>query len=181
MGVSTVRFRCHNCGHCCRDVVCRPTVRDAVRIAAATGLDPADFLEFRSPEELSGVDTWDPTWIECGDERYIMILRQARDRCCFMRSKRGESVCTIYESRPILCRLFPFRLQRTRTGTFRGFTLHQDCGCPRHRDGLVDTAPLYRLYCEDEENQQDYEAMVTAFNIVNHDSPDEFIDLFIRR
>ena len=144
MGKFTVQFKCHNCGHCCTDVVCRPTVRDAVRIAT--------------------------TWLECGDERYIMVLRQIRDRCFFLRKKKKEIVCSIYDSRPILCRLFTFRLQTTRSGAYRGFTLHKDCDCPRYRDGLIETEPLYRLYREDDENQEDYEAMVRVFNSGDHDS-----------
>ena len=181
MGKFTVQFKCHNCGHCCTDVVCRPTARDAVRIATTTGKDPMEFLEFRTPDEIDGVEPSDPTWLECGDERYIMVLRQIRDRCFFLRKKKKEIVCSIYDSRPILCRLFPFRLQTTRSGAYRGFTLHKDCDCPRYRDGLIETEPLYRLYREDDENQEDYEAMVRVFNSGDHDSPDDFVDMFIRR
>ncbi len=181
MGRYTVQFRCHNCGHCCTDVVCRPTVRDAVRIAAATGLDPDEFIELRSEDEIDGVDASDPTWLECGGERYLMVLRHVRGRCYFMRTRKAQSVCTIYETRPALCRLFPFKLQQTRSGEFKGFTLHDDCECPRYRDGIVETEPLYRVYLEDDENQDDLIAMVAAFNSGDHDSPDEFIDMFIRR
>ncbi len=181
MGKFTVQFICHNCGHCCTDVVCRPTVRDAVRIAAAIDEEPTEFPEFRAPDEIDGVEPSDPTWLECGDERYIIVLRQIRDRCHFLRKKKKETMCSIYDSLPILCRLFPFRLQTTRSGAYRGFTLHKDCDCPRYRDGLIETAPLYRLYREDDENQEDYEAMVRAFNNGDHDPPDEFVDMFIRR
>ena len=90
-------------------------------------------------------------------------------------------ICTIYEHRPILCRLYPFKLQETREGEFRGFSLHSDVGCPRNRDGEVPTRPLYELYRDDCVHQEDYQDLVRVFNARRdkNKQPQDFIKLFI--
>lgn len=179
MGKKIVRFECRHCGHCCTDVVCLPTPWDVIQIAKHTGLDPLDFLEFLSPKDISEVDDDDPTWLHVNGNRYIMALRRTETGCFFL-DKRDRHCC-IYESRPILCRLYPFRLHETREGNLLGFTLHKDVGCPRHRGGMFSTDPLYSLYKTDSEHQEDYGALVEVFNRNPHPDkrPEHFVDLFV--
>lgn len=180
MGRNQVHFKCHHCSHCCRDVVCLPTPWDVLRVAMTTGEDPHEFLEFLSPDEITGVGKNDPTWLEAEGGPYLMALkRDTKLGCHFL--DRKTKFCRIYNARPILCRLYPFKLQETRDGAFRGFTLHGDVGCPRHRDGAHDTAPLYDLYKTDRMHQDDYATLVEAFNGDRRPGkrPEEFLDLFI--
>ena len=180
MGRNTVHFKCHHCDHCCRDVVCLPTPWDVLRIALTTGANPHDFLEFLTPDEITGVAKNDPTWLRAGGQKFIMALRRTpKEGCHFLDRKTG--FCGIYDARPILCRLYPFKLQETRDGDFRGFTLHKDVGCPRHRDGVYDTGPLHELYLNDRMHHDDYDTMVEAFNKKDRPGrkPQEFLDLFI--
>jgi len=181
MGKTTVKFKCHSCGHCCTEVVCLPTPWDVIRLAKDVGVDPREFIEFVAPEEIDEVNKSDPAWLICGGKRYMMALRRNKNGCFFR--DRKTRYCWAYESRPILCRLYPLALNETRKGKYKSFTLHKNVGCPRHRDGLVDTKPMYDLYREDCEHQDDYHDLVEFFN--NSDSPgrkpEDFIDLFIVR
>ncbi len=179
MGKELVRFSCHHCGHCCTEVVCLPTPADVLRIVRATGRDPRRFLEFLTPEEIQGVAKSDPTWLECGRDRYLMALRRSDKGCVFL-NKRNRH-CTIYEHRPLLCRLYPFKLQETREGAFKGFALHSDVGCPRHRDGEVRTWPLYGIFREDAGHQHDYQLLVENFNRKTYPGkkPVDFLYLFV--
>lgn len=180
MGRDTVRFSCHHCNHCCTDVACLPTPWDVARIVKWTGADPYEFLEFLDPDEIEGVDDDDPTWLEFDDNRYMMSLRRDDDGCHFLDKK--TKFCTIYESRPILCRLYPFKLQQTRDGKFRGFTLHSDVGCPKHQDGQVPTKPLYDLYLEDDDYQDEYHELIEIFNEWDFEDkePEDFIGLVLK-
>ena len=180
MGRDIIRFSCHHTGHCCTDVVCLPTPWDVIRIVREEGTNPAEFLEFLTPEEITGVAKGDPTWLKVGDERYLMALKRDTKGCYFLDKK--TRYCTIYESRPILCRLYPFKLTEFRDGTWKGFTLHTDVGCPRHRDGIVETRPLYALYLDDSSHQQDYEDLVAVFNQRDYPEkrPEDFIGMFIQ-
>ena len=181
MGRKTVRFKCVHCGHCCRDVVALPTPWDVVQIVRETGADPYEFLEFLSPDEVLDVEKSDPTWLKCGGKRYLMALRRGKKGCYFLNKKNRQ--CTIYETRPMLCRLYPFKLQETRDGQFKGFTLHHDVECPRKRDGVVETKPLYDLYLKDDRHQDDYARLVKFFNRQKNKKkkPRHFIKLFYER
>jgi len=181
MGKKTVRFKCVHCGHCCKDVVALPTPWDVLRIVRKTGADPYKFLEFLDPDEILDVEESDPTWLKCRDGRYLMALRRGKRGCHFLDKKNCH--CSIYKARPILCRLYPFKLQETREGYFRGFTLHHDVECPRKRDGVVKTGPLYELYVEDDGHQEDYNRLVRVFNRQRprKKNPRQFIKLFYER
>ncbi|MCP4644492.1 MAG: YkgJ family cysteine cluster protein [bacterium] len=187
MGRLTVNFNCHHCGHCCTDVVCLPTPWDVIRVVRATGQNPLNFLEFLTPDELDGVEKSDPTWLKCSGKRYIMALRRfekgdPQPAGCFFLDRKTRH-CTIYDVRPILCRLYPFKLHEKRDGGLRGFSLHKDVGCPRHRDGVVETKPLYELYLHDSRRQDDYQDLVRVFNKMRRPGkrPEDFIDLFVTR
>ncbi len=179
MGRDTVHFKCHHCSHCCTEVVCLPTPWDVVRIVRNTGESPYDFLEFLTPEEIQQVPKSDPTWLKVNGQRYIMGLKRGKKGCHFLHPK--TKFCTIYDARPILCRLYPFKLHETRGGAFKAFSLHEDVGCPRHRDGVYETPPLYALYLDDKGHQDDYADLVEVFNKKQHADkrPEDFVELFV--
>ncbi len=179
MGSRYVRFKCHHCNHCCTDVICLPTPHDIRRIVRETGANPYAFLEFVTPGEIDEVEENDPTWLDVNGERFLMALRRDKHGCYFLQRKTG--FCTIYEARPLLCRLYPFRVEEMADGTVSGFTLHKDVGCPRHKDGLVPVPPLRNIYETDNEHQEEYKVFVRAFN--NHQyrgkTPQQFIELIL--
>lgn len=179
MGKRHVYFRCHHTLHCCTDVVCLPTPWDVIQIVKKTGISPYEFLTFITPEDISEVYKSDPTWLKCHGKRYIMALKRHAGKGCFFLNP-ARKVCTVYEVRPILCRLYPFRLETTREGEFRSFGLHKDVGCPRHRDGKVPVEPLYQAYLEDQKHQQDYADLVRVFNRKRYRDkrPEDFIKMF---
>lgn len=179
MGKHVVQFQCHHCGHCCTDVVCLPTPWDVIQIVRDTGISPYTFVEFLTPDGISDVPQSDPTWLRCDGQRYIMALRRNAKGCFFRHA--GARYCKAYASRPILCRLFPFRLHETRDGVFKRFTLHTGVECPRHRDGVAQANPLYALYLEDSEHQHAYHDLVALFNRKRNPDkrPENFIEVFI--
>lgn len=156
-----------------------PTPWDVIRIVRETGRRPSEFLEFLTPEEIEGVNKNDPTWLEVDGERYLMALERGPKGCHFLDKK--TKYCSIYASRPLLCRLYPFKLHETRDGKFKGFSLHTDVGCPRFRDGVVATQPLYAIYREDLEHQGDYNTLVKVFNRKQYagKKPEDFLSMFL--
>ena len=179
MGNDTINFKCHHCGHCCTDVVCLPTPWDVRRIEKMTGVPPEDFLEFLEPDEIEEVDMEDPTWLDVDGQPYMMALK--RDEvtgCGFLNN--DTNFCSIYEARPLLCRLYPFKLEEDENEKYVGFSLHKDVGCPKHQDGVFETGPLYDLSMQDELNQEDYCELVEIFNGKRYENkePFDFVTLF---
>ncbi len=181
MGKLSVNFRCCHCGHCCTDVVCLPTPWDVIQLVKRTGADPYEFLEFLTPDKIEEVCKSDPSWLVCNGKRYMMTLRRDMN-VCYFRDRKTQS-CRAYEARPILCRLYPLAVHETRKGKFKSFTLHKRVGCPRQRDGVVETRPMYGLYREDSRHQDDYLDLVEFFNQDKSPDkkPEDFIKLFIVR
>jgi hypothetical protein len=180
MGTDTVRFKCHSCTHCCTEVVALPTPWDVRRIAKMTGAEPEDFIEFLEPDELEDVEQDDPTWLRVNGDRYIMALKRDEKTGCHFLNKKTR-LCSIYDARPLLCRLYPFKAEESEDGKFLGFTLHDDVGCPKHLDGEMAVRPLYDLYIQDDLNQEDYHELVEIFNSKEYEDkePDDFVALFM--
>lgn len=179
MGKNIVRFKCHHCGHCCRDVICLPTPWDVIRLVRETGANPYEFIEFVEPDDISEVSKSDPTWLHCNGKRYMMALRRNEHGCYFLHAKTRH--CTAYEARPLLCRLYPKKLHESRQGEFKAFSLHTNVGCPRHRDGIIQAKPLYELYLSDRDHQEDYMDLVQVFNRDKSPNkrPADFLALFV--
>lgn len=179
MGKDTINFKCHSCAHCCTDVVCLPTPWDVRRITKMTKRDPEDFIEFLEPDEIQDVEMDDPTWLDVDGKKFIMSLKRDETVGCEFLDKKTK-FCTIYEARPLLCRLYPFELLQDDDDNFLGFQLHKDVGCPKHTDGEHQIGPLYDLAMQDELNQEDYCELVDIFNSKEYPDkgPWDFITMF---
>lgn len=98
-----LRFRCRRCGvFCCRLGGPKLTRKDIERIKEA-GYDVKRFLEPVSNSEFKGL------LITCGS------LKSKEDgSCIFLKFdvKKDCYECSIYNSRPVLCRLYPFDFDR---------------------------------------------------------------------
>ena len=179
MGSQYVQFKCHHCNHCCKEVVCLPTPFDVARIMKETGANPYAFVEFITPDEISDVEEDDPTWLDVNGERFLMSLRRDHVGCYFLQRKTGH--CTIYEARPALCRLYPFKVVEDKQEKAIGFVLHEDVGCPRNRDGRVPVEPLLKIFNKDQKRHKEYRKLVETFNAKQFDGkkPQHFFELFL--
>jgi uncharacterized protein len=117
-------FKCQGCAKCCRGAFGDNTVTvfpDEIRkLMAATGKEWLDIVE---PEEEDGGDPDD-----YGNRHaFEWALRKKPDGdCMFLENGR----CTVYASRPCVCRTYPFYLEEGRVG-------HGECegiGCEKGQD-----------------------------------------------
>jgi Fe-S-cluster containining protein len=105
-------FECINCGLCCRDagrhvrrIVLTP--EDADRIAQATHLALEGFSKITNRASAP----------------FFRIVRKESGTCIFLDS---NSMCRIYNSRPLICRCYPFPVEiDEKTVTFANPT--KDC------------------------------------------------------
>jgi len=108
---------CLRCGRCCTSFGVCITPSDIKRIAEDTGLDPASFVS--SIPEPPNRERTEPT-ILINNERSLIVLKWKKNPnarvCIFYRENDNKSGCpnlgngcSIYDSRPLLCRSYPFR------------------------------------------------------------------------
>jgi len=98
-----LRFKCRRCAtFCCRLGGPKLTSKDIERIREA-GYDVKDFLKPILDSEFKGIPTM------CGS------LKNKEDgSCIFLKFdvKEDHYECSIYDFRPVLCRLYPFDFDR---------------------------------------------------------------------
>lgn len=131
-GTKHLRFRCTECGECCRGFRVPVTDLDVRRLAAARpGSDLNDWLDWLSPEavDMSGEPE---TFVELPHGRHLLVLRQADGACRWLEQRR----CAVYDARPRSCRLFPWDVSLGRRGGVRRLTLLPGSEiCEGARDG----------------------------------------------
>jgi Fe-S-cluster containining protein len=106
-----VRFVCERCALCCGDSEER--VRqilllkvEAKRIAQKTKRKTEEFAEKIA-----------------GSEPYLFCMRKTMaGKCVFL----SDNSCSIYDTRPLICRFYPFELKNTGNDTF-SFTYTKEC------------------------------------------------------
>lgn len=101
------------CGRCCTSFGVCTTIFDIIRIVDASGgkLVPLDFVTI-TPEPPDRERT-EPSILINGIP-YLLILKwkpKKDQECVFYDKDRG---CVIYESRPILCRTYPFKSEKNK-------------------------------------------------------------------
>ncbi|MEM3056705.1 MAG: YkgJ family cysteine cluster protein [Candidatus Bathyarchaeia archaeon] len=106
----SVRFRCLRCALCCMDVDSRERrilllEAEARRISEAAYIGIGDFaLEVKY------------------EDPFKYVMKKENGRCVFLR----DNLCYIYELRPIICRFYPFKLERV-WGRGLRFSYTEEC------------------------------------------------------
>ncbi len=98
---------CARCGRCCTNFGVCVTPADILRLSRATGLKPSEIcMAIDEPPER---ERGEPAILIDGKPS-LLVLRWKGNagRRCFFYSENG---CMAYESRPMLCRTYPFRLK----------------------------------------------------------------------
>lgn len=103
-----LRFKCKRCAvYCCKLGGPSLTKKDMEQLESI-GCDVSECIESSEREYGAFPSTSN------------VIKSKKDDSCVFLRKhkKNGIYECTIYDARPILCRLYPFDLKRTSVNSF---------------------------------------------------------------
>ena len=99
-------WRCRRCGRCCMD---------------AEGWDRRVLLLEKDVRRLKAAGQQGfHTAVE--EDRFVAVIKKRDGRCVFL----GEDGCRVYEARPLLCRMYPFYVERQ--GDV--YVIGVDSGCP---------------------------------------------------
>jgi Fe-S-cluster containining protein len=105
-------FRCTGCGNCCKDPLLPLTDTDLGLIAKRTGDHPLDFVRWVSRNEIR-LDDEPEAFVRLRQGKRVMTLAHERGACRYL---GADDRCTIYDRRPLGCRIFPFDPSFNRQG-----------------------------------------------------------------
>jgi Fe-S-cluster containining protein len=133
-GLLRLRFSCSGCGHCCRGLRVPLTLADAAKL-------PADAVAWLDPDEVDM--TGEPeSFVLLPEGRRLLVLAQRDGACVFLAGDR----CTVYESRPSACRLYPFDVTLGRKHGIRRLKLLSPNLCVGDTRGFTDPQKLSQEY-----------------------------------
>lgn len=160
MGVSLLKFRCTGCGNCCKDPLLPLTDFDLRRLVARTGERASRLVAW---VDRNGIDMDDEpeAFVELRVGKRVMVLRHEGGGCRFL---GADDRCTVYSSRPLGCRVFPFDASFSRAGGLRRLKLIQATECRYELDGENDVQRLQELDTHYRAAGRAYHAKVAEWN-----------------
>lgn len=169
-----LKFRCTECGNCCREPLVILTDADIWRIMAHTGQLARDIVTFYSSDQIEWPKS-KPDWIQLDRGPRIMGLKQTRKGCIYLDHKTDR--CTIYDQRPVTCRMFPFNVEINEKGNLSGLTISDSVDCPYELDGHYTKLGIRKLSEWEDDQDEPYFALVRAFNSLTiKKTPATFLD-----
>lgn len=143
-----LRFRCTGCGNCCKEPLLPLTDNDVRMISEHTGDRPEEFVRW---VDKDGIDMDDEPegFISLRQGKRVMVLRHNKGQGCHYLG--SDNRCTIYEGRPLGCRIFPFDPTfAKKDGKLRHLKLIQAADCKYELNGSNPVKPLRELHVNHE-------------------------------
>jgi Fe-S-cluster containining protein len=159
-GESFFKFRCTGCGNCCKDPLLPLTDQDVARIEQRTGIEALEFVRWVDRNGID-MDGEPEAFVRLRQGKRVMIMRQGRGGCHFL---GDDDRCTIYASRPLGCRVFPFDPSYTKDGKLRRLKLIQATDCQYELDGKNDPQAVHDLHERHQGATTRYQARIAEWN-----------------
>ncbi len=115
---------CSGCGTCCTLPIVPVTNSDLRRLVKATGKTASSLIKFFTPAEME-FDRDADVWIRFNYGKRAMGLRRKNEKCMFL---DNNNRCTVYPSRPMTCRTFPYVIDYDDNGNIE-VTLNDIVAC----------------------------------------------------
>ena len=159
-GEKFLKFRCTQCGNCCKDPLLPLTDSDIKRITRHTGEPSSDLVRW---VDRNGIDMDDEpeAFVMLRQGKRVMVLRHEGGGCRYLGS---DDRCTIYGQRPLGCRVFPFDPSFTESGKLRRLKLIDATECKYELDGQNDIEKIRDLQQKHEHATRTYQAKVATWN-----------------
>lgn len=153
-------FRCTGCGNCCKDPLLPLSHDDLRRVSRRTGEDPSEFVRWVTKDEIQ-MDDEPEAFVVLRQGKRVMTLAHGRRGCRYLGK---DDRCTIYGSRPLGCRIFPFDPSFDRAGKLRHLKLIDATDCEYELDGRNDVAEIRALHEKYEDASDAYHQRVAEWN-----------------
>jgi Fe-S-cluster containining protein len=180
-GEKFAKFRCTECGNCCSDTIVPITAEDVKRMMDGTGLKALDICTFYKSEDFD--DAGDGLqFANLDGGRRTLGLRKRfdkendRDSCAFFKDNR----CSVYESRPVTCRVWPFTLSFDATGKrVTKLSINPALPCPYELDGKSSLSSAVANWRWDDRQDEVWQAKVSEWNRTHSAGTEEEFLVFL--
>jgi Fe-S-cluster containining protein len=161
------RFRCTECGDCCRRHRVPLTAKDLARLGGATGEPLASLVDWLAPADVDM--TGEPeSFVVLREGRRLPVLAFRGDACRFL---DAANRCGVYDARPACCRTFPLELDvpegdgaPARSEGPRRLAVLQGAECPGEFDAAPDAIRIAGALARRQEELEEHVALVAAWN-----------------
>lgn len=159
-GEKFLKFRCTQCGNCCKDPLLPLTDSDIERITKHTGEETKDLVRW---VDRNGIDMDDEpeAFVILKQGKRVMVLKHEGGGCRYLGS---DDRCTIYGQRPLGCRIFPFDPSYNEKRQLRRLKLIQATDCKYELDGENDAEKIRVLHGKHEAATRSYQTKVAKWN-----------------
>jgi len=139
-GLGHLRFRCTECGNCCRDLRVPLTQADLRRLVDQSGLPASEVVDWLPTDRVDLIgEPGSLVVLDHSSKRSLMTLAQRAGACRFLDEHER---CGAYAARPASCRLYPFNPSFGSRGGLRRLRLLAGTRCDYARDGDNDPHAL---------------------------------------
>jgi Fe-S-cluster containining protein len=161
-GARFLKFKCTGCGNCCKDPLLPLTDEDVRRIVERTGDLPADIVRVVDRHAIE-MDDEPEGFAMLQQGKRVMVLRHQNGGCRYL---GDDDRCTIYSSRPLGCRIYPFDPEFNAKKKLRRLTLIQATECPYELNGKNNVEDLRKLHDRYTSEHHVYMAKIAEWNKV---------------
>jgi len=154
------KFRCTGCGNCCKDPLLPLTDLDVRKITEGTGVAAHSFVRWVDRNGIE-MDDEPEAFVRLRPGKRVMVMRQGRGGCHFL---GRDDRCTIYGSRPLGCRIFPFDPTYSKQGSLVRLKLIPATECLYELDGDNDRGAVQRLHRRHDSATTRYHERVAVWN-----------------
>jgi Fe-S-cluster containining protein len=130
------------------------------RLATATESDPLTLVKFVRHSEID-MDHEPEGFVLLKQGRRVMVLKHVRGGCMYLDK---ENRCTVYEHRPLGCRVFPLDPTFSKSGKLVRLTLIEASECPYELDGKQSINEMQSLNSRYDAATELYHAKIASWN-----------------
>lgn len=165
-GEKFLKFRCTDCGNCCTDTIVPVTAHDIERLQEGLKLPAQELAEFYKASEFED-EGEGLHFVRLDIGARVMGLRkrfdekEERESCKFFENNR----CTVYEHRPVTCRVWPFTLSFDDTGKrLTRMEINDALPCPYELDSSNEPKKVMADWKWDDKQDDAYAIQIRAWN-----------------
>lgn len=151
---------CNRCSYCCREPLVPVTHKDVKRILKFTKLKVNEIVRFYSPKEME-YDKDSDMWIRFTYGKRALGLKKRDGHCIFLDESNN---CTVYKTRPMTCRTFPYEVYLDDNGSVESAAQNEVLTCAATVSKTDTFDDIIRMVKKENDEDDDFFDLIYDWN-----------------